>query len=154
MELKQFDNCGLGILCSDRELFYRTYGGKFSGLTLGAAVELDRYIQGREMDFYCVKKLTEVIRANLITGDELKEYHVDVDVPLWNAMREGSEKQFSGDVAEYALEMRLLYAELTDFRQHSAERVKELMGFCAKLSKEYHAEEYRSRRCVMTSFQL
>jgi len=89
----------------------------FSELANLTARELDNYTHNQNTEFQALPYLLKHLEKFVINGDKLEELlqwskYLPVNYPLFQSINNISEKRMTGHIAEYHLQVNLLYNEL------------------------------------------
>jgi hypothetical protein len=116
-----------------------------SRLASDAAIELDLYRLGENDQFEALERITTIVGNGLMKPEDIGEVGFSGYLPIRDAIDRSSEKDPIVHFDQLGLEVRLLYGELTSFRDDpqgkTLKRVEELRDFCIDLSSVYSAKE-------------
>jgi len=105
-------------------------------MAVKAAIELDLLIAEKSIGNKSIKKLTDYIGSKVMLGNKVSSDHSSTDdLWLWRCLYDSSEKLKNSHVSQYALDLKLLHDEFSNFRSLSKDRLKNLSHFCCKLSQ-------------------
>src|SRR3989344_6149469 len=104
-------------------------------LMSNAAIEVDKYIFGKDYDMSNIRRLAEVLDKYKVKGNERSPpFNGFPYFQLIDAIEKGSKKRI-GDCSDLALEMKLILLELKDFPESSKDP-KQLLSFIVDFGME------------------